>query len=328
MEPFTYVKPLDEASAIRAATDAKTVFIAGGTTLVDLMRLEVLRPTALVDITALPYDKIEDTEKGVMLGALARNSDAAYHPGIAKNFPVLAEALLSGASAQLRNLATTGGNLFQRTRCPYFRDPGITQCNKRIPGSGCAALGGYTRSHAILGTSPHCIATNPSDMNVALAALDATVHIKGSTGARTVPFLDLHVLPGDKPFVEHVLAPGELVTGVELTASPLAARSHYLKVRDRASYAFALASAAVALDLQGGTIREARIALGGVATKPWRSREAEAVLANKTPSEATFRAAADAALAGAKTQRDNAFKIELAKRTLVRALVELAGRPG
>lgn len=326
MEPFTYAKPLDEASVMRAGADATTVFIAGGTTLVDLMRLEVLRPTAVVDITALPYDKIEETGQGVMLGALARNSDAAYHPAIVTKLPVLSEALLAGASAQLRNLATTGGNLLQRTRCPYFRDAAITQCNKRIPGSGCAALGGYTRSHAVLGTSANCIATNPSDMNVALAALDAIVHVRSPAGARTIPFLDLHTLPGDRPYVEHVLAPGELITAVEIPVTPLAARSHYLKVRDRASYAFALASAAVALDLQGGTIRDARVALGGVATKPWRSREAEGALAGKPATEATFRAAADAALAGAKPQRDNAFKIELAKRTLVRALVELTGR--
>jgi xanthine dehydrogenase YagS FAD-binding subunit len=322
VEPFTYAKPLDDASAIRAGTGERTMFIAGGTTLVDLMRLEVLRPTAVVDITGLPYDKIEEVNGAVRIGALVRNSDCAHHPLIAGRYPVLAEALLSGASQQLRNLATTGGNILQRTRCPYFRDAAITECNKRVPGSGCAAQGGYTRSHAVLGTSAHCIATNPSDMNVALVALDAIVRIKGPAGERTVPFVDFHKLPGDRPDIESVLAPGELITHVELPASAFAARSHYLKVRDRASYAFALASAAVALELRGTTIIDARIGLGGIATKPWRSREAEALLSAKPATIETFRAAAEAALSGAQAKTDNQFKIELAKRTLTRALAE------
>jgi xanthine dehydrogenase YagS FAD-binding subunit len=322
VEPFTYVKQLDEAKAIADGATARTVFIAGGTTLIDLMRLEVLRPTALIDITGLPYDKVEESGGGVKIGALVRNSDLAYHPLIAKRYPVLAEALLAGASPQLRNLATTGGNLLQRTRCPYFRDPQTSACNKRVAGSGCAALGGFNRSHAVLGTSGHCIATNPSDMAVALVALEAVVHVKGAKGPRTIPIDELHTLPGDRPDIEHVLEPGELITHVELPASKLAARSHYLKVRDRASYAFALASAAVALDLGAGTIQGARIALGGVATKPWRSREAEAVLTGKRGTVELYRAAAEAALSGARGQRDNQFKIELAKRTLVRALVE------
>jgi xanthine dehydrogenase YagS FAD-binding subunit len=322
MEPFTYERPTDDAKAIAGASADKSVFIAGGTTLVDLMRLEVLRPTALIDITGLAYDKVEEAGGGVKIGALVRNSDLAYHPVIAQRYPVLAQALLAGASPQLRNLATTGGNLLQRTRCPYFRDPATAQCNKRVPGSGCAAIGGFTRSHAVLGTSQHCIATNPSDMNVALAALDPIVHVKGSKGARTIPFGDLHTLPGDHPEVEHTLAPGELITHVELPALPFATRSHYLKVRDRASYAFALASAAVALDVAGGTIKDARIALGGVATKPWRSREAEAVLTGKKGTVELYRSAAEAALAGARGHKDNQFKIELAKRTLVRALID------
>lgn len=322
MEPFTYVKPTDDAAAISGGAAERAVFIAGGTTLVDLMRLEVLRPTALVDITGLPYDQIEDAGGGVKIGTLVRNSDLAYHPVIAKRYPVLAEALLSGASEQLRNLATTGGNVLQRTRCPYFRDPQIGACNKRAPGSGCAAIGGSTRSHAVLGISDHCIATSPSDMNVALAALDAVIRVKGAKGERTVPFTEFHTLPGDHPEREHVLAPGELITHVELPELPFAARSHYLKVRDRMSYAFALASAAVALDLAGGAIKDARVALGGVATKPWRSREAEATLIGKRATIETFRAAADAALRDARAQRDNQFKIELAKRTLVRALIE------
>jgi xanthine dehydrogenase YagS FAD-binding subunit len=326
VEPFTYVKPIDEAAAMRASTDERTVFIAGGTTLVDLMRLEVLRPAHLVDITALPYDKVEEVNGGVKIGALVRNSDLAYHPLIQKRYPVLSEALLSGASPQLRNLATTGGNVLQRTRCPYFRDAAITACNKRVPGSGCAAIGGFTRSHAVLGTSDHCIATNPSDMNVALIALEAVVHIKGPSGARTVQFGDFHVVPGDHPEREHVLVPGELITHVELPAKAFSARSHYLKVRDRASYAFALASAAVALEMRGSTIVDARIALGGVATKPWRSREAEVLLSAKPATEAVFRAAAEAALTGARGQKDNQFKIELAKRTLVRALTETVKR--
>ena len=326
MEPFTYDKPTDDAKAIAAASADKSMFIAGGTTLVDLMRLEVLRPTSLVDITGLAYDKIEDTAGGGMkIGALVRNSDLAYHPAVAQRYPVLAQALLSGASPQLRNLATTGGNLLQRTRCPYFRDPATHQCNKLIPGSGCAAIGGFTRSHAVLGTSASCIATNPSDMNVALAALDAVIHVKGAKGARTIAFGDLHTLPGDHPEIEHTLAPGELITHVELPALAFATRSHYLKVRDRASYAFALASAAVALDLAGGTIKDARVALGGIATKPWRSREAEALLTGKKATVEVFRTAAEAALSGARAQKDNQFKIELAKRTLVRALLETTG---
>jgi xanthine dehydrogenase YagS FAD-binding subunit len=327
VRPFTYVKPADADHAVKIGSGSHPAldtaqYIAGGTTLIDLMRLDVMRPTTVIDITGLPHTAVEQAGKSVMIGALVRNSDLVIHPLIVKGYPVLAEALLSGASEQLRNLATTGGNLLQRTRCPYFRDV-QTACNKRTPGSGCSAIGGFTRSHAVLGGSAQCIATNPSDMNVALVALDAIVHTTSATGTRTIPIADFHTLPGDHPEIESVLGPGELITQVELPPSAVAARSHYLKVRDRASFAFALASAAVAVDLAGGTIREARIALGGVATKPWRAREAEAILAGQKPSVDVFRRAADAALAGAKAQVYNQFKIELAKRTIVRALSEV-----
>jgi xanthine dehydrogenase YagS FAD-binding subunit len=325
VEPFSYSKASDASKANTEGAQPRAMFIAGGTTLVDLMRLEVLRPTALVDITGLPYAQIEDKGGGLLIGALVRNSDLAVHPRVAKDYPVLSEALLAGASPQLRNLATTGGNLLQRTRCPYFRDSQNAQCNKRMPGSGCAAIGGFTRSHAVLGTSDKCIATHPSDMNTALAALDAIVHVKSAKGERTVPFGDFHTLPGDHPEKESVLEAGELITHVELPASPFAARSHYLKVRDRASYAFALASAAVAVELAGGTIKSARVALGGIATKPWRSTEAEQALVGGKPGVELFRKAADAALATARPQQHNQFKVELAKRTLVRALVEVTG---
>jgi xanthine dehydrogenase YagS FAD-binding subunit len=278
-----------------------------------------MRPTALVDINALELARIEPLGDGVRIGALAKNSDVAEHPLVTERYPVLAQALLSGASPQLRNMATVGGNLLQRTRCSYFRDT-ASPCNKRQPGAGCSALEGYNRSHAILGGSQHCIATNPSDMSVALVALDAVVHIRGRSGMRTIAVKDFHLPPRDHPEIETVLEPGELITHVELPGSGFAARSHYLKVRDRASYAFALSSAAVAVQLERGTIREARIVLGGIATKPWRSLEAERVLFGQTPTRQVFQAAAQAALRGAEPRKHNAFKVELAKRTLVRAL--------
>jgi xanthine dehydrogenase YagS FAD-binding subunit len=324
MEPFEYVAAADEAHAVEAG--ARGAFIAGGTNLVDYMRLEVVRPAAVVDITRLPLAAIEeDAGGGLRIGALVRNADAADHPLVAQRYPVLSQALLSGASPQLRNLATTGGNLLQRTRCPYFRDPQIPQCNKRRPGSGCAALGGHNRSHAVLGTSAHCIATNPSDQNVALVALDATIHTRSAQGTRAIPIRDFYTLPGTHPEIESALRPGELITHVALPALPLARRSHYLKVRDRASFAFALASAAVALEISGGRIADARVALGGIATVPWRSREAEQALIGRRPAPEVFREAAEAALAGAVAQPTNRFKIELGKRTLVRALAELGG---
>ena len=324
MHPFQYLRASDEQHAATAAAAPRAVVLAGGTTLVDLMRLEVMKPEVVVDITRLPLAAIEPAGDAIRIGALARNTDVAEHPLIAARSPVLAEALLSGASPQLRNMATVGGNLMQRTRCPYFRDV-ATACNKRAPGSGCAAIGGATRSHAVLGTSAHCIATHPSDMCVALLALDAVIHVRDAHGAtRDVAMGDLHTLPGDHPEIESTLAPGELITAVTLPASRFAARSRYVKVRDRTTFAFALASAAVALELDGGTIRDARVALGGVATKPWRATAAEHELVGKAPSPETFRRAAAAAMADAKPSGANAFKIELARRAITRAL-ERAG---
>ncbi|HSY23993.1 MAG TPA: xanthine dehydrogenase family protein subunit M [Polyangiaceae bacterium] len=324
MEPFRYLRAEDERHALAASKGA--TYIAGGTTLVDLMRLGVMRPRALVDISGLGLAAIDADDGGVRIGAMARNTDVAVHPVIAASYPVLSEALLSGASPQLRNMATTGGNVLQRTRCAYFRDP-AARCNKRDPGAGCGAIGGHARMHAVLGVSDRCIATHPSDMCVALVALDAVVRTRAPSGAeRAIAFADFHLEPGAHPEVENVLAPGELITHVELPKTAFSARSHYLKVRDRASYAFALVSAAVALHVDGGVIRECRVGLGGVATKPWRSAPAEAGLVGKSPSVAVFRAAAEAAMKDATAQPDNAFKIELAKRTLVRALVELTER--
>jgi xanthine dehydrogenase YagS FAD-binding subunit len=325
MRPLQYTRAVDVDHALAIGGGEDVQYIAGGTTLVDLMRLDVSRPASLVDITALPLGAIEPQGDGLRIGALARNTDVAYHPLVRERYPALAEALLSGASPQLRNMATTGGNVLQRTRCSYFRDP-AWPCNKRLPGSGCSAQGGYTRMHAILGTSDHCIAAHPSDMCVALVALDATVQTRRPGGAvRSIPFSEFHTLPGQTPQVENVLQRGELITSVDLPATALSRRSHYVKARDRASYAFALASAAVALDLQGGTIRDARVALGGVTTKPWRSREAEAELVGKTATRETYRRAAKAAVRDAQPRKDNAFKVELVQRVLVRALEEVGG---
>jgi xanthine dehydrogenase YagS FAD-binding subunit len=329
MNPFSYSRVSRPEEAVAAvARDPRAKFVAGGTTLVDLLRLDVETPGALVDINALPLAKIETLPGGgVRIGALVRNSDLANDPAIRRLYPALSEALLSGASPQLRNMASVGGNLMQRTRCQYFRDP-LYPCNKRLPGSGCAALGGYNRIHAVLGTSDKCIATSPGDMPVAMVALDAVVHTRRANGGeRSIPLTEFHVSYGEDPARESVLEHGELITAVELPATPWFARSHYLKVRDRASYEFALTSAAVALDLEpgsGGRVRAARVALGGVATKPWRSREAEQALTGAKVEERTWRAAAEAALRGARPQKDNAFKIELAKRTLVRALATAA----
>ncbi|MBV8886211.1 MAG: xanthine dehydrogenase family protein subunit M, partial [Chroococcidiopsidaceae cyanobacterium CP_BM_RX_35] len=268
MHPFSYTPVTDEQAAIAAvAKRAQAVYLAGGTTLIDLMKLNVQTPTQLVDINSLPLSKIAVHDKGVRIGAMVSNSDAAHHPLVRHRYPVLSAALLSGASPQLRNMATVGGNLMQRTRCYYFRDPAMP-CNKRDPGSGCPAIDGYNRIHAILGTSNHCIATHPSDMSVAMVALDAIVQTRGPRGERSIPIANFYLLPSNHPEHETVLEHGELITAVDLPDSPFAERSYYLKVRDRASYAFALSSAAVALDIQGGTIRAARIALGGVGTKP------------------------------------------------------------
>jgi xanthine dehydrogenase YagS FAD-binding subunit len=322
MNPFTYIRATDPQQAVDGISgNANAKFLGGGTNLIDLMKMGVETPTQLIDINRVGLSKIEELPGGgVRVGALVRNSDMAEHPLIVQRYPVLSQALLAGASPQLRNLATTGGNLLQRTRCYYFYDPAFPQCNKRNPGSGCGALNGFNRIHAILGQSEQCIATNPSDMNVALAALDATVQVQGSNGARAIAFADFHRLPGDTPNVDTNLHADELITSVDLPAMPFATRSHYLKVRDRASYAFALVSVAAVLDLQDGNIKSARVALGGVAHKPWRAQKTEAALAGKKADEETFRAAAEAELASAKAYKHNGFKIELAKRAIVRAL--------
>jgi xanthine dehydrogenase YagS FAD-binding subunit len=320
MELFTYARQEEAAAAIKQVSGAAhSEFLAGGTTLLDLMKLHVQTPTHLVDINPLPLSKIEATDKGVRIGALVRNSDLAYHEAIRARYPVLSEALLSGATPQLRNMATVGGNLMQRTRCTYFRDT-AWPCNKRQPGSGCAALEGFNRSHALLGASDKCIATHPSDMCVAMAALDAVIHTQGPKGERQIPFGEFHVPYGEDPAKETVLQHGELITAVTLPNTAFFRRSHYLKVRDRAAFEFALASAAVALEVQDGKITAARLALGGVATKPWRAVEAEKVLVGAKPAEEAYVAAAKAALKEAKPQKYNAFKIELARRVIVRAL--------
>ena len=304
-----------------AQQGAQVRFVAGGTTLIDLMKLDVETPKSVIDINRMGLAGTEKQPDGSLrIGAMVRNAELAHDPVVMNDYPVLSQALLSGASAQLRNMATTGGNLLQRTRCSYFRDLAFAECNKRTPGSGCAAIGGHNRSHAILGTSEHCIATHPSDMAVAMMALEARIHILGTQGEREVPIGDFYLLPGTTPHLENVLKPGDLITYVTLPAPAQGARSAYLKLRDRASYEFALASAAVVIQAEGGHIRRARIALGGVGTRPWRSPEAEQTLTGKPASEASFRAAADAALRHAQPHRDNAFKVELAKRCLVRAL--------
>jgi xanthine dehydrogenase YagS FAD-binding subunit len=299
---------------------AQVRFIAGGTTLLDLMKLDVEVPRQVVDINRLPLDQVEPISGGgLKIGALARNSDVAENSVVKRDYAVLSQALLSGASPQLRNMATTGGNLLQRTRCGYFRDTAYP-CNKREPGSGCAAIGGYNRMLAILGTSEHCIATNPSDQNVALTALEATIYIQGAKGARAVPIDSFFVVPGATPQRENVLEPGDLITHAALPALPENTRSYYVKLRDRAAYEFALASAAVVITMDGGRIRRARVALGGVGTKPWRSVEAEKALEGKTASEETFRTAAREALKDARPASENGFKVELAQRCLVRTL--------
>ncbi len=329
MNPFTYVRAENSDSAIATVNrESGAMFIAGGTNIMDLMKEGVHTPSQLVDIRKLPASEIvANDDGGVRIGATARNTDVAYNPLIQNNYPVLSEAILAGASAQLRNMATVGGNLMQRTRCSYFHDTDFA-CNKRQPGSGCAAIEGFNRMHAIFGTSEQCIAANPSDMCVALAALDAVVHTRSANGDRTIPFTDFHLLPGDTPHLETVLEHGEMITAVELPAMPYARRSHYLKVRDRASYAFALTSAAVVLEINDDVIINARIALGGVGTKPWRSQEAEQVLIGATATQETFTAAADAALQGANPRRHNLFKVELAKRTLTEALKIVAAMEG
>lgn len=329
MRAFTFDRAKDVQDAVRRH-DAMpaSAYVAGGTTLIDLVKLDVMRPEHVVDINRVGLTEIETRPDGRMrIGAMVRNSDLAWHKDVRERYPVLAEALLSGASSQLRNMATTGGNLMQRTRCVYFRD-NVSPCNKREPGSGCAAMDGWNRQHAVLGTSDACIATHPSDMCVAMAALDAEIVLKGREDERTVPIEDFHLLPGNTPDKEHALRPGELITAVMLPPMPAGARSWYVKLRDRESYEFALASTAVVLAMQDGKISEVRVALGGVGTKPWRARKAEAVLRGATADEATFRRAAEAAMRDARPRQHNAFKIELAKRVIVRALnLVAAGQP-
>jgi xanthine dehydrogenase YagS FAD-binding subunit len=327
MISFDYITADDIDAAFRASTPTSR-YVAGGTNLIDLMKLGVERPTAVIDVNSITRRDpalaavTELPNGGVRLGALARMSDVAWSSTIRDRYPLVSQALLLGASGQIRNMASLGGNILQRTRCLYFRDTAMP-CNKREPGSGCSAIGGFNRQHAILGTSARCIATHPSDFAVALAALDAIVNVRGAT-SRSIPFGEFHVLPGEHPERETTLRSGEFITSIDLPPLPFAKRSLYIKVRDRASYAFALASAAVALDLSGETIRHARVAFGGIGTKPWRSPQAERALVGKPATEATFRAAAAAALGEAHPHKDNAFKIELAKRTLVRALAEVS----
>ncbi|MGZ5935676.1 MAG: FAD binding domain-containing protein [Rhizomicrobium sp.] len=322
---FQYARASDVADALRQiATDKTAKFIAGGTNLIDLMKEDVERPTRLVDISRLPLRNVEETaDGGLLIGALVPNSDLAWHPLIEQRYPLLGSAILAGASQQLRNMATTGGNLLQRTRCFYFYDT-ATPCNKREPGSGCSAIDGLNRISAILGTSEACIATHPSDMCVALAALEARVHVRGLAGDRVLAFNDFHRLPGNTPQLDSNLHPNEIVTAVELPPQGFAENYSYLKIRDRLSYAFALVSVAAALELEGGTVRQARLALGGVAHKPWRDTAAEAALRGQPANQAAFAHAADLLLRDAKGFTHNTFKIELARRSIVRALTQAA----
>src|SRR6185437_4070050 len=338
MRPFEYLRADSAHAAVRAAgaagaegtgTSAPTQFIAGGTTLLDLMKLDVMRPKRLIDLNALEaeYQQIRADAQGLWLGALVRMSAAAEHPRIVQDYPVLAQSLQLAASAQLRNMASLGGNVLQRTRCNYFRDPSYAECNKRTPGSGCAAILGRNRKLAVLGVSEHCIAHYPGDLAQALVALEASVELFGRHGRRTLPLQELHRLPGNTPHVETALDSDELIVGFRVPGHAWMRRSLFLKIRDRSSYDFALASAAVALELAQGVVRQARIALGGVATRPWRARQAEALLEGRAIDEVQACAAAQAAFASAVTHGDNDFKPELGRRTLVRALLECAALP-
>ncbi|MFG2755009.1 FAD binding domain-containing protein [Streptomyces wuyuanensis] len=326
MHPFAYVRATDSDQAVAVVTeDPSASYLAGGTTQLDLMKDGVLDPDRLVDITRLPLGGISHTDSSIRVGALTTMEELAADPVVRERLPFVREALLLGASTQLRNMATIGGNLLQRARCRYFRDPTVAACNKRSPGSGCAAIAGVQRMHAILGTSDHCIALHASDVAVPLTALDALVHLQGADGARAVPLTQFYLPPGDTPHIENVLGHGELITAVEIPLLPAAARSHYIKVRDRVSYEFALASAGVALVQEDGVIREARVALGGVGTVPWRAWDAEDVLRDAPAGADTFLAAARAALGGARPLPGTAFKVELAQRTLIRTLETVAG---
>jgi len=325
VKPITYARASSVPEAIRmAGKTAGAKYLGGGTNLIDLMREAVERPEALVDVTALATDIEATRAGGLFVGAAAKNTALAGNRIVRERYPLLARAILGGGSAQIRNMATVGGNILQRTRCTYFYDD-AAHCNKRAPGTGCDAIDGFNRMHAVLGGSPACVATHPSDMCVALVALDAVVHTDGPDGTRSIPLVDLHRLPGARPDVETELRPCELITGVELPPLPFATRSTYRKVRDRASYAFALVSVAAAIDVADGAVGDVRLALGGVAPKPWRAWKAEEALRGQPATEASFRAAADAELAGATALRDNGFKIELARRTVAAVLAELAG---
>jgi xanthine dehydrogenase YagS FAD-binding subunit len=323
MIDFQYARADDLEEALQLiANESGAKFVAGGTNLIDLMKMEVERPTKVIDINRLPLSQIENTPSGgLWIGALVRNSDLAYHPLVERHYPVLASAVLAGASQQLRNMASTGGNLLQRTRCAYFYDT-VTPCNKREPGSGCSAMHGHNRMHAILGASDACIAVHPSDMGVALSILEAKVHVASASGDRVIEFADFHRLPGDNPQRDTNLNPGEIITGIELPPRGFAKNYTYLKIRDRLSYAFALISVAVGLELDGGVVAEARLALGGIAHKPWRDRQAEAALRGQPPSAESFSRAADILLRDAKGHEHNKFKIDLARRCIVRALTQ------
>jgi xanthine dehydrogenase YagS FAD-binding subunit len=325
MRPYSYVLARDVGGAVAALAEApEGAFLAGGTNLVDLMKLEVMAPDVVVDVRRLTSESVEELpDSGVRIGAAVTNSELAADRTIRSRYPMLSQALLSGASGQLRNLATTGGNLLQRTRCVYFYDT-TTPCNKREPGSGCSAIEGHNKNHAILGASEHCVATHPSDMAVAMAALDAFVLVQGRDGERRIPIEELHRLPGDEPQRDTTLEHGELITAVDLPPLPFASNSKYRKVRERASYAFALVSVAAALEVEEGTVRDVRLALGGVAHKPWRATKAEEALRGEPANEANFRAAADIELEDAEPLRDNAFKVPLARNIITRTLLELS----
>ncbi|MFF4836629.1 FAD binding domain-containing protein [Streptomyces sp. NPDC001315] len=326
MHPFEYARATDADQAVAVVSaDPHASFLAGGTTQLDLMKDGVLHPERLIDITRLPLGGITHTGSAIRVGALTTMEELAADPVVGERLPFVREALLFGASTQLRNMATIGGNLLQRARCRYFRDPTVTACNKRTPGSGCAAITGIQRMHAILGTSDHCIALHASDVAVPLTALDAIVHVQGPDGARSIPLTQFYLPPGDTPHIENVLRHGELITAVEIPLLPQGARSHYIKVRDRVSYEFALTSAGVSLVIEDGLIQEARVALGGVGTIPWRARDAEDLLEGARAEADVFRTAAEAALEGARPLPGTAFKVELAKRTLVRTLETVAG---
>jgi xanthine dehydrogenase YagS FAD-binding subunit len=324
--PASYARAADAADAVRRGGAAGARYLGGGTNLVDLMRETIERPEVLVDVTTLSRGIEETEDDGLLIGAAASNTAVAESLLVRTRYPMLARAILAGASPQIRNMATVGGNLLQRTRCTYFYDSEGSRCNKRAPGQGCDAIDGLNRTHAILGASSACVATHPSDMCVALAALGAVVHLRSTDAERSLPLTDLHRLPADHPELETVLEPGELITAVELPALPFAAGSTYRKVRDRTSYAFALVSVAAALDVDGGIIRDARLALGGVASKPWRAWKAEEALRGRPATDESFRAAAEAELAHARPLRDNAYKLELARRTITAVLDEVKGR--